>query len=260
MRIRNLVFVFFIGLVGGGGFWIKEHYFKEEFFYSGTLEATRIVVPARIPSQIVSFPIKEGDRLKKGDTIATLDDSEIKIQLKDVSSKYNRAISLYKNARVTKNEVETLEAKKDDLELKLQWSQIRATSDGIVLSKFKEEGEWVTQGMGVISMADLRKIWAFFYVEHDKIASLSLGMQVECTLPEMPGQIFRGTILKINSEPEFTPKNVQTRKERTRLVYGIKVQFDNDDEVLKPGMSLETQFGHVFSEETDGGRLEKRHP
>jgi HlyD family secretion protein len=55
---------------------------------------------------------------------------------------------------------------------------------------------------------------------------------------------FTGTILKINDEAEFTPKNVQTRSERTRLVYGVKVSFlgANDDEILKPGMTIEIEL------------------
>lgn len=228
-----------------GGLFIREKFFIEDFFYSGTLEATRVVIPSRIPSQIVRFEVKEGDRLKKGQTIAVLDDSDLKIALKNIKSKYDRGLSLYKNGRFTKTELETLEAEKDETELKIRWCTICSTTAGVVLSKYKEEGEWVSPGMGVLSVADIKNIWAFFYVEQDKIASLSLGMPIEGVLPEMPGRVFRGKIIKINDEPEFTPKNVQTRKERTRLVYGIKVQFENNDETLKPGMTIETQLNSL---------------
>ncbi|GHS92186.1 hypothetical protein AGMMS49949_03890 [Alphaproteobacteria bacterium] len=240
IKIRTLISTFVVCALIGGGFWVKEKVFKEEFFYSGTLEATRVVIPARVPSQILKFSVKEGDHLKKDDVIALLDDSEFKIQLKEVKSKYERGLALYKNSNSSKNELETLESKKDEAALKISWCTLRSVMDGVVLSKFKEEGEWVAEGTGVLSVANVQEIWTFFYVEQEKIASLALGQTVIGTLPELPGRVFKGKIIKINSEAEFTPKNVQTRKERTRLVFGVKVQFENADETLKPGMSIET--------------------
>ncbi len=59
-------------------------------------------------------------------------------------------------------------------------------------------------------------------------------------LPEAQNKKFPGRIIKISEEAEFTPKNVQTRAERTRLVYGIKVRFDNPDLILKSGMTIES--------------------
>lgn len=229
-------------LVVGGGWWLSRHALQQEFYYSGTLEATRIVVPSRLSSQIISFSVLEGDRLKKGQVLAKLDDTDLKIKLKNLRSKYERGLTLFKSGRFTRNELETLETEKNEVELQMQWCSVRATADGVVLSKYKEEGEWASPGTGLLCMADIKKIWAFFYVEQNQIAQLSLGMTVTGTLPEMPGRMFKGKIIKINDEPEFTPKNVQTRKERTRLVCGVKVLFENEDEVLKPGMTIESHL------------------
>lgn len=242
-----------------GGFLVYDQISSEDFFYAGTLEATRVVVPARVGSQILKFDVLEGDRIEKGQVLATLDDTDLKIALKNIRSKYERGLFLYQSGRFTKTELETLEAEKDNIELKIRWCQIKSPFTGKVLSKYKEAGEWVSPGAGILSMADLRKIWAFFYVEHGQVASLSLGQEVVGVLPEEPGRVFRGKIIKINDEPEFTPKNVQTREERTRLVYGIKVQFENADEVLKPGMTLETTLGRTSSRESSWKRLAKSH-
>ncbi|MDR0632538.1 MAG: efflux RND transporter periplasmic adaptor subunit [Holosporales bacterium] len=216
--------------------------FEKNFAYAGTLEATRIVVPSRLSSQITSFDVKAGDRVTKGQVIATLDDSDLKISFKKVKGQYDRSLTLFKNGHFPKSDLEALEAKKEGIELKQLWCSIKSPISGVVLSKYKEAGEWVTQGTGIASIADIRNIWATFYIEHDKIAALKIGMPVVCTLPEMPGKRFQGKISIINSEPEFTPKNVQTRSERTRLVFGIRVDFDNGEEILKPGMTIETQF------------------
>lgn len=238
----------FGSLVGGilcvaGGFFLYDKLTDNSFFYAGTLEATRVIVPSRLGSAIVKFDVLEGDRLEKGQAIATLDDTDLKIALKNIRSKYDRGLFLYESGRYTKTELETLEAEKDDIELKIKWSTVVSPISGKVLSKYKEAGEWASPGTGLLSMADIQKIWVFFYVEQEQVAKLSLGQIVQGTLPEMPGKVFQGKIIKINDEPEFTPKNVQTREERTRLVYGIKVQFENGDEILKPGMTIETTFG-----------------
>lgn len=244
MKISGILKVVAGALVlGGGAWWFQKVALHEEFFYSGTLEATRVVVPSRIASQIRSFSVNEGDHLKKGQVLATLDDADLLISLKNIKSKYSRQASLLKKGITTPSELETLEAQKNELELKIQWCSIKATCDGVVLSKYKEEGEWVSPGTGLLAMADIKKIWVFFYVEQPQVSRLSLGQSIQGIVPELPSRVFQGKIIKINDEPEFTPKNVQTRKERTRLVYGVKVLFENEDETLKPGMTIESQMG-----------------
>ena len=89
-------------------------------------------------------------------------------------------------------------------------------------------------------MANPYDIWAYFYVPYGMLYKLSVGQRVVGILPEADGMQFDGRIIKINENAEFTPKNVQTRDERTRLVYGIKVQFENPDLVLKAGMTIES--------------------
>jgi HlyD family secretion protein len=195
-----------------------------------------------LSSQIVKFDVKAGDRVKKGDVLAVLDTADLQILLKKIKSRYERSLSLYKNGHFAKLDLEVLQAEKDDTELRLSWSTVAAPMDGVVLAKYKECGEWVSQGGGLVAIANLKNMKAIFYIEHDKVANLTIGAGANCFLPENPGRIFHGKIAVISSEPEFTPKNVQTRNERTRLVYAVQVDFDNEDELLKPGMTIETSF------------------
>ena len=66
---------------------------------------------------------------------------------------------------------------------------------------------------------------------------------MKASLPEMPGKSFTGRIAHIRDQAEFTPKNVQTRDERARRVFGVKVALDNASGVLKPGMPIEVDLG-----------------
>jgi len=101
----------------------------------------------------------------------------------------------------------------------------------------------VSPGTRLFTLANLREdIYAFIYVPQNLVAGLKLDEKLEGYLPELNMKRFDGTIIKISDEAEFTPKNVQTREERTRLVYAIKVSFDNPEEVLKPGMTIEVKL------------------
>ena len=131
--------------------------------------------------------------------------------------------------------------KKEDSDIRVDWCTIKSPIDGTVLSRYHEPGEWVTPGVKLLTLANIKDIWAYIYVPQPEVAKLLPGEKLTGYLPEMGMRAFQGTILKINDEAEFTPKNVQTRAERERLVFGVKVSFlgSNDEEVLKPGMTIE---------------------
>jgi HlyD family secretion protein len=97
----------------------------------------------------------------------------------------------------------------------------------------------VGPGTRLATVADLSEVWAYIYVPHDELVKLSHGMEVKGYLPEAGDKELPGRVSVIYPEAEFTPKNVQTRKERTRLVYAVKVSFPNPDGLLKPGMTVE---------------------
>lgn len=96
-------------------------------------------------------------------------------------------------------------------------------------------------GTKLLTLANIKDIWAYIYVPQTLVNKLKPGMKLNAYLPEMNDKLFVGKILKVNDEAEFTPKNVQTRTERERLVFGVKVSFlgSNEDEILKPGMTIE---------------------
>ena len=212
------------------------------FKYAGTLENTKVVLSSRVNAEIVSFPHLEGDQLKADQIILTLDDELFKINAKQLDAEYQRVGKLYQNGAATKEELEKVERAKRENDLNLKWCEIRAPLNGTIITKFREEREYLNIGTPILSVADLYDIWAYFYVPHDAIYQLKVGDSVVGILPELPKVKFKGTIAKISEEAEFTPKNVQTRAERTKLVYGIKVSFDNPELLLKAGMTIEATF------------------
>jgi HlyD family secretion protein len=131
--------------------------------------------------------------------------------------------------------------RKDESDVRLSWCRVLSPLDGTVLSRYHEPGEWVNPGVKLLTLANIKDIWAIIYVPQPAVSRLRPGDKLTGTLPELGMKSFQGTILKINDEAEFTPKNVQTRAERERLVFGVKVSFlgSNETEILKPGMTIE---------------------
>ena len=111
---------------------------------------------------------------------------------------------------------------------------------GIVTSKLVDAGEVIAPRTPVVVVTDLDHAWANVYVDEPVVPRLRLGQKV--TLVTDAGQRLDGTITFISPKAEFTPRNVQTADERSRLVYRIKVSADNKDGVMKPGMPIEAEL------------------
>lgn len=114
---------------------------------------------------------------------------------------------------------------------------------GTVTSKLVDTGETVPRGAPVAVISDLVHAWANVYVDEPLVPRLNLGQQV--TLMTDAGQQVPGTITYISPRAEFTPRNVQTADERSKLVYRIKVSVDNQQGILKPGMPVEASLDGV---------------
>ena len=107
-------------------------------------------------------------------------------------------------------------------------------------AKLADAGEVIARGTPVAVVTDLDHAWANVYVDEPLVPRLKLGQKV--SLVTDAGQRLDGTITFISPKAEFTPRNVQTAEERTKLVYRIKVTADNRDGVLKPGMPVEAEI------------------
>jgi HlyD family secretion protein len=117
---------------------------------------------------------------------------------------------------------------------------LKAPVAGFVTAKLADAGEVIARGTPVVVITDLDHAWANVYVDEPLVPLLKLGQKV--TLVTDAGQRLEGAITFISPKAEFTPRNVQTAEERTKLVYRIKVTADNREGVLKPGMPVEAQI------------------
>lgn len=140
-------------------------------------------------------------------------------------------------------EIQVQEAQKAIVAEQLQKCRLVSPIGGTVLEKYIEQGEMVMPGKAIVKLANMDKLELRVYVSGDQLPHIKLGQQVVVDIDrdKTSNQSLNGEISWISSEAEFTPKIIQTKEERVKLVYAVKVNVKNDGR-LKIGMPGEVRF------------------
>ena len=118
----------------------------------------------------------------------------------------------------------------------LGYTTLRAPFSGVILTRQTELGEVMQPGTPVVTLADLDHVWLRAYVAETDLGRIRWGQAATVHTDTWPGKAYPGQISFIASEAEFTPKSVETYKQRVTLVYRIKIDVENPRHELKPGM------------------------
>ncbi len=314
----------------GAMFWYVESQEPEitnKVFVSGNIEAVEVDLSFRIMGEIDSLPIDEGDMVKKGQVMATLDtdtlmalkgaaNAELQAaqaaldeleegtrkediamaravlkaaehRMENAKQEYERHLPLfnrgvisessfdaretalevareeYKNAqealkeavqgpreqriRQARARLERAKWEKKKIELDIEHSVIKTPVAGVILVKSNELGEVSLPGSTVATVAKIGEVWLKGYIAENQLGAVKLGQKVEVTSDTYPDKVYEGKITYISSRAEFTPKNVQTKKERIKQVYMVKVTIPNPERELKIGMPAE---GYIILDES----------
>jgi HlyD family secretion protein len=288
-------------------------------FVSGNIEAVEVDLSFRIAGQIDSLSIEEGDRIAKGQVIATLDTDTLRAQrgaaeaeianlravldeleegsraenieaaravaksaeskMKNAQDEYDRYLPLFKRGAISasafdskatalkvavedyNNAIQRLQElekgpreqqiraararlQRAEWELKrinldIEHSSLISPVSGVVLVKSNESGEVVLPGATVATVAAIDEVWLKGYVGEDKLGRVKLGQKARITTDTYPDKVYEGSVTFISSRAEFTPKNVQTKEERVKQVYRVKITIPNPNQELKIGMPAE---------------------
>jgi HlyD family secretion protein len=117
----------------------------------------------------------------------------------------------------------------------LEHAVLGSPIDGLVLGRLQHAGELATPGGPLLTLASLDPVTLTVYVPEAQLGQVSLGQTADVTV-DAYARTFHGTVSHIASEAEFTPRNVQTQKERVHMVFAVKIRLANPDHLLKPGM------------------------
>jgi HlyD family secretion protein len=187
---------------------------------------------------------------------------EVSAQIRDTAaSNLTRAQATYERARQNYNMVmegvrkeqiainrASARTANQSLELskiKLGYTSLLAPTSGVVLVRQAEIGEVMAPGTPVVTIADLDHLWLRAYISETDIARVKLGQPATVKCDTYPLKHYNGRVSFISSQAEFTPKSVETYKERVTLVYRIKIDLDNPNHELKPGMPADASIETV---------------
>ncbi|TLU82370.1 MAG: HlyD family efflux transporter periplasmic adaptor subunit [Chlorobium sp.] len=137
-------------------------------------------------------------------------------------------------------EISAKEARIAQLDDQIKKCVLRNPVDGVVLTRYAEKGELTSYGKPLYKIADLQTMFLRVYLSGAQVPQVQIGEEVEVLIDGSKSR--KGRITWISSKAEFTPKIIQTREDRVSMVYGVKVQVNNQDGSLKIGMPGEMRL------------------
>ena len=121
----------------------------------------------------------------------------------------------------------------------VQECTLLAPISGFVLTRSFEPGEVALPGTKILSLVNLEAVRTSFFIPNAELAEARTGRAVSIAADAYANQLFEGRISSVSKKAEFTPRNVQTRQDRDRLVYRVEVRAENPQGLLRPGMPVQ---------------------
>lgn len=192
-----------------------------------------------------------------------------KKQYEDAVARYDLMSAQYKAAQENFNKVQKIFRKEEIDQARANFNKANAgvellkknirdcyvTSpiNGFITKSFVERGESVTPMSSLFKLSDLDDVKLVIYVSTEELSYVKLGQEAEVTIDAFKDKVYKGNVTYISPEAEFTPKNIQTKDERTKLVFAVKITIPNKDYELKSGMPADAKVKTAPSNSPKGG-------
>lgn len=254
---RILVITLLIGATLAGTaqafFWKRGDTSPGVLRLSGHIEVTETDLAFLAPGRIAAIKVEEGQEVKAGQVVAELDDQYLRQEVSAAEEREKEAKKIVDGlparTRMTEVRVDAAKAEHRAAEALLKLARIRlgyatltSPVNGIVLVRAAQPGEVVAVGAPVVTLGDLETVFFQGYLPATDLGRVRLGQKAAVTTDTFPGKEYAGTVAFISPRAEFTPKTVETYKERVTLVYRLRVRLANPNQELKPGMPAEARL------------------
>jgi HlyD family secretion protein len=113
---------------------------------------------------------------------------------------------------------------------------------GVVMGRHAEPGEVLAPGTPVVTLGEIARPYVTVYLPEGALARVRVGAAAVGRLDGLPGRAFPGRVTAVSSAAEFTPRVALTEEERADLLFGVRVDFDDRSETLKPGLPVQVRF------------------
>jgi len=179
-------------------------------------------------------------------------------QFDDASARFDVASSQLSSAKENVNKIKNIARPEEIKQAEANYKKVAATValinksikdccvtapfDGFIVKQFVEKGEMLSMLTSLFKVSDLSEVELVIYVAEEDLGKVKLGQSAEVTTDSYEDKTNEGTVIYISPEAEFTPKNIQTKDERTKLVFAVKIKIPNPDFELKAGMPADAKI------------------
>lgn len=208
-------------------------------------QAEDAVKQAKANYDLASQDKDRNDKLYQSKSITQQQFDNVLSKFEITSAQYNSAIenlkkikNLYRpdDIKQAQANLDRQKAAVDLLKKNISDSYVTAPINGFVVKKFVEAGESVSPMSSLFMISDLSYVDLVIYIPETELGKIRLGQNADVTVDSYSNKVFKGKVIYISPQAEFTPKNIQTKDERVKLVYAVKIHIANKDFELKDGM------------------------
>ena len=241
-----------LALAAGGYFWWRSAQATEStgLSASGSVEAQQYQVASVIAGRVMKVAASEGDVVKQGQTLVVLDQSALKLQVEQTEQGVKAARAALSNAKedgtdadvtAARARLNQAEAAVDLAKIQLGYATVTAPHSGVVVTLTTNAGENAGPGRTLLTLSDPGDLFVRVFVPETQIGNVKIGQQATVTADSV-SEPYPGTVSFVASEAQFTPNNVETKDQRTKLVFEVRVRISDTSGALKAGMPVDVTF------------------
>lgn len=250
-----VIVILVLAVIGGGVWWwwaATHPSTAADSALSGTVEAKQYQVAAATAGRVTTVLVAEGDQVAKGEELVRLDDAALKLQVEQAEQGVVAAKAALTNAKndddSTKADITAAEAKVTQAkaavklaEVQLSYAVITAPQSGTVVSVTTNVGQNAGPGKTLLTLTDTADLFVRVFVPETEIGNVKVG-QTAAVTSDSGSSSYPGTVSYIASNSEFTPNTVQTKDQRVKLVYEVRLTVSDDSGTLKAGMPVDVSL------------------
>ncbi len=212
---------------------VQENVYKATIDLSGYVEPNDIQqAKFRSTGAVTGVMVKEGDRVKKGQTLATIDDTSQQYTLQTVRNSLREA-----ELSGSPSQVDALKLQLHNAEMKLEYTTLVASFDGVVADIDVLEGDYFEAGDSVMTVVDLSVLKANVEIDEIDMQYIEVGQKAELTFDSMPGQVIEAYVSYVPMLGTYTSQGIG--------VVNVELTIDNPPAELRPGYSFEGTITHT---------------
>lgn len=249
-----VIIILVLALIGGGVWWwwsSTQATPTNANQFSGSVEATSSQIGPALAGRIIAVPVAEGDQVSKGEVLVKLDQTAMKLQLDQAKQGVTAAKAALTNARNDGTSADVTAAKArlaqaraavKLAQLQLSYTVVIAPNAGIVTAVNANPGQNAAPSKTLVTLLDPTDLFVRIYVPETQIGNVKVGQKATVTT-DSSTTTFAATVSFVAAEAEFTPNTVQTKDQRAKLVYEVRVRVTDDSNTLKAGMPVDVTVG-----------------